>query len=784
MNESYLGDTDTLYRGQEFFWGGKEHLTKGEQDLSDEGYLLAKALFNKERKTLSCISYSYDNYGNVLKETLYGNLTGKCPQSFTVNESGRPNDDSIERYRKFFTYSEGTPSLKTSESEENGPTIKYGYKKGTDLLTSKLTCDGDCIKVREFFEYDDHAVLVKKIIDDGTSWNPSDLHAVTERRITSITPVRGRHDHGVGKPATIIDAYLDLKTSKEIQLQRQDFEYDKAGLVTKQEVRDASGALSYTLYFSYDDMGRLTQKTDPIGRTYTYAYDANSNKIREELTGSGLYTAYKYDKANRLINETEHHKDGRIFSTSHAYNLVSNKISSTDHFGNTTYYEYDDLNRLIKTTYPEVRGADRQPCCPTTAHEYDVFDNVTCVIDENGNRTWTDYNIRNQPIKIFYPDHSQELFEYNLNGTLSSKWDKNGTKTSYSYDFLGRMIETKVFDHNNKLLLSTANRYNAFHLISSTDAMGYKTYYTYDGAGRLIEEYKKADENFSKTTFEYDAQSRLSIKKEWYSEKDFLVSGFKYDALDRVISERRETAEGALLSKVRTAYDIFGNITKVTTFITEKEEAYVETIYDSCSQPVQIIDELGNSTYIAYDYNHVNVRNQKVLKKTTTDPLGNSTIEVMNAQGRLVYVRHENKKGELQACTRLLYDLAGNKIKETNSVIIDGQTDHEHVITWKYDSMNRVLKVVEQPETKEEKKTSYSYYPSGALKSYTKPDGITISHNYDAQLQLIAMDSSDDTISYRYEYDLNGVRHEVAQILVVAKQQPQILLCDSTRRCV
>jgi hypothetical protein len=36
----------------------------------------------------------------------------------------------------------------------------------------------------------------------------------------------------------------------------------------------------------------------------------------------------------------------------------------------------------------------------------------------------------------------------------------------------------------------------------------------------------------------------------------------------------------------------------------------------------------------------------------------------------------------------------------------------------------------------------------------------------------------------RYLYDANGVRHEVAQILVVAKQQPQILLFDSTRRCV
>ncbi len=33
-------------------------------------------------------------------------------------------------------------------------------------------------------------------------------------------------------------------------------------------------------------------------------------------------------------------------------------------------------------------------------------------------------------------------------------------------------------------------------------------------------------------------------------------------------------------------------------------------------------------------------------------------------------------------------------------------------------------------------------------------------------------------------YEELEVRHEVAQILVAAKQQPQILLCEATRRCV
>ena len=60
-------------------------------------------------------------------------------------------------------------------------------------------------------------------------------------------------------------------------------------------------------------------------------------------------------------------------------------------------------------------------------------------------------------------------------------------------------------------------------------------------------------------------------------------------------------------------------------------------------------------------------------------------------------------------------------------------------------------------------------------------DGLN-TYRYDPLDRLIEVQTPQG--SYQYIYDALGVRHEVAQILVVAKQQPQILLCDSTRRCV
>ncbi|HXF28739.1 MAG TPA: hypothetical protein VN457_02730, partial [Chlamydiales bacterium] len=709
---------------------------------------------NKEGKALLCWLAHYDSYGNILEETTAGDLTGKKTCAFSVNKLGEIESGHVEKYRKYFTYSDDDFHLKTSQSEDGGPTIKYHYKPYTDLIAAKFTYNGDFIAIREFFEYDADGVLIKNIIDDGISHEPEKLTNVTERRITRINPVKGHGGHGLGQPATITEYYLDLESGKEIELKERNFTYDFAGHVKKEEVSTSDGKTLFCLYYSYDDKGRLIKKIDAEGREFAYEYDDNNNKTGEELKNSGTYSSFRYDKANRLIEETKHAKDHTSLTTSYEYDFVSNKIASTDHFGNTTNYEYDDLNRLVKITLPEVVDENKKRYLSTITKKYDLFDNVIEETNANGHSTKYSYNSRKQVTEIFYPDGSTERFEYNLNGTLAYQWDKSGTKTSYCYDFLNRVIKTEVFDAEDHRLFKTTNTYNAFHLLSSTDPMSYTTTFTYDGAGRKIK-VKKEEE---KTTYKYDSLERLAIEKKWYGDKaeEHIATCYEYDNLDRPITIQVENGDGTLLRRNRVFYDIFGNKTKETSSISEKERSVVETKYDSRNLPTTIIDELGHITTISYNFFHHNSRGQKVLRKTTIDPLNNKTIEVFDVLGRLKYIERRNSRELLLSRSICIYDATGNKVKQVEKVIVNGSPTRNYVIQNRYDTLNRLIQEIEEPNTPEEKKTSYEHSPKGHLRTITKPDGTTIHHSYDALCRLVKMKSSDGTIAYHYEYDLNS----------------------------
>lgn len=69
--------------------------------------------------------------------------------------------------------------------------------------------------------------------------------------------------------------------------------------------------------------------------------------------------------------------------------------------------------------------------------------------------------------------------------------------------------------------------------------------------------------------------------------------------------------------------------------------------------------------------------------------------------------------------------------------------------------MDRIKCLIEQPGTEEEKKTSYDYCKDGLLKRVIKPDDVELLYEYDALGRRTLMTSSDNTINYRYEYNLH-----------------------------
>ena len=70
--------------------------------------------------------------------------------------------------------------------------------------------------------------------------------------------------------------------------------------------------------YDYDDVGRLTQVTDPAGRSTIYRYNRKSGKIDEISFPDNSSFVYSYDRDGRLV--------GARSSKWHTLQLIYNKV--------------------------------------------------------------------------------------------------------------------------------------------------------------------------------------------------------------------------------------------------------------------------------------------------------------------------------------------------------------------------------------------------------------------------------------------------------------------------
>lgn len=260
-------------------------------------------------------------------------------------------------------------------------------------------------------------------------------------------------------------SYADGKTVSYI--------YDADG--NRISMIDAHGTTSY----SYDVLDRLTSVTNPGSQVVRYAYDANGN--RTGLTyPNGTLLSYSFDAANRLSQVT-------------------------DWLARNTLYSYDAAGNLTKTAYPNSAGM---------AFIYDAANRLTQItntekgippltlvysLDPVGNRTTI--NINGIPTNFAY-DALSELVSAQL-GSLAP------TKTTWTYDAVGNRLQvasvigtTKyVYDSDDRLLTagSRSFTYDANgNRVSVIDASIHQTQtLIYDAANRLTAAMGPKNSSFS-----------------------------------------------------------------------------------------------------------------------------------------------------------------------------------------------------------------------------------------------------------------------------------------------
>ena len=322
--KKYQGENNLKYF-EKYIWG--------ENNSNEQGFLKEKLICNANGNVLSAKKFEYDTKGNLLKETIVGNLTGENPNNETFVKNYKYNRDN----------------LVISQKDQNGFEIQTSYIDNTNLLKSKFKKFEDKIKERYFYEYDEDLILTKEIVDDGETEDIHDLKGISKKIIKEIIPRHTQQFYGM--PDAIIEKYLDLLTGEEKIFRKELFSYNAFGNVIKKDIYDEKGFI-YSLNYEYDK-DNLISETNPLGYKAYYFYDDNHNKVKE-IDFSKKETHYQYDKCNRLIETKILGIDDLEYKVNYKYDYNHNKIKEIDPRGNFVDFKYDAFGNIIEKTLPEI----------------------------------------------------------------------------------------------------------------------------------------------------------------------------------------------------------------------------------------------------------------------------------------------------------------------------------------------------------------------------------------------------------------------------------------------
>jgi RHS repeat-associated protein len=163
------------------------------------------------------------------------------------------------------------------------------------------------------------------------------------------------------------------------------FGYDEVGNLTS--VRDPRGNVTT---FEYDERNRRKSATDPVpfnGQVTRWEYDTRSN-LTKETRPDLLYRRLEYDAMNRVI-------DTYGFANEHTHyerDLAGNIRQLVDPKPATYFFDYDNLNRKIGTTYPP----DATQTTRSEAWNYDFAGNMDQYTNAAGQIKTLGYDTRNR----------------------------------------------------------------------------------------------------------------------------------------------------------------------------------------------------------------------------------------------------------------------------------------------------------------------------------------------------------------------------------------------------
>ena len=362
----------------------------------------------------------------------------------------------------------------------------------------------------------------------------------------------------------------------------------RAGIVTtnvydpnwrKTSTTEASGPLNLTTRFAYDNVGNLTDVTDPRNKITDNVYDNRNRKTSTTeayTTTLARTTVWHYDPANN-INQIDR-PDGQSETKGYdalnriTWHRMQRQVPGQNPVNLTTHFYYNPSGTLQKVT--DAKGHD-------TTFAYDESDRkITMTYHANsGSQQWTYDNAGNLKSRTTVSGKTQNFDYDNRNRKTGMSWSNGADSASYGYDDAGRLTSasnpnstvTRVFDAAGRLTQDQQNvtglgiktvaypLYDDDGKVKQISAAGVYDYaFSYDSAGRFETISAGGSAKFQ---YAYDAGSN-ETHRYTYLGSVTIDQVYARDSLNRM-SSRVLKKNGTTFATEAYTYDLMNRLTEV-----------------------------------------------------------------------------------------------------------------------------------------------------------------------------------------------------------------------------
>lgn len=578
---------------------------------------------------------------------------------------------------------------------------------GNDFIKEKYVYENKLIKEErtesEYETYDPATGVISKNVRqisssysyDSQDKSTADITDTINNQSSETTYVyRGSNDNGT----TEWNEYLPISISDGI------YENENGNAILVETVSDEE--------FEYDEFGNLKSSKDYISDAmteYVYGEDGLLESETESLMDSSGESA-------GTVSETE-------ISTTYSSDGVKTEVVTTNSADKRTITEnvYDVMGKLTSGTVISISDHGTQHQKGTKEETQYTYDGFGRAISETRTTSKLDSGLN---VISGSSETTVTTKTYNPNGSLASEIDEKGVTTNYLYDDLNRVTSRTVNKGDLSQTTTTAYSYGPVSvnvgkdepvsytncLITTESDNGveiHKTYqdglgrivreinegvitdYSYDLSGNRITEYVVTDSSMGAGILTYTLYNEEGtaygtvIDPEWTdghytAGDDSVVTLSSFDEKGNIISKT-----DALANITEMEYDDQNRLTKVT-------------LPSDANDPNETMFTYSESSNSSGDYTST---------VTTTDALGRTSTEVMDANGNTVSITDNGSSGDTPITTAFEYDENGNVTRELHS--------GGDYISFEYNGRGKVTRRSEFNSSGTElTRTVYTYYPN------------------------------------------------------------------------